>query len=94
MLVQFYTSTLTPPQKKNIFFKIPYKFLYLVSLPEGAPELGEDEREEARPQGGGDLDQCVPGSVPDLHRSRLQEVTHLQQDPIKKFLKKLKSLYL
>ena len=53
---------------------------YLISLPEGASELWQNEGEESRPQGGGDLDQCVPGSVPYLHRAGLHEVTHLQQN--------------
>lgn len=69
---KYNTSTTPHPHHPQIFFlKIPHKFCYLVSLPEGAPELGQDEREEAWPQGGGDLDQCFPGGVPDLHRSRL-----------------------
>lgn len=83
-----------PPPSKKFFLRFHTSFFYLVSLPEGAPELREDEGEEAGPQGGGDLDQCVTGRVPDLHRSRLQEVTHLQQDPIEKLKQILESLHL
>lgn len=46
MLVQFNTS---PPPSKKFFLRFHTSFFYLVSLPEGAPELREDEGEEAGP---------------------------------------------
>ena len=63
---------------KKLWFTV--RTFYLISFPEGASELWQNEGEESRPQGGGDLDQCVPGSVPDLHRAGLHKVTHLQQN--------------